>query len=314
MGSNSRRTVWVGGGGGSSGGGSSVEELEESAEYVMQRASYEREVNDYFQELLHDYNNRDVETIRKHMNEIQNALEDVDVEKLRFGGSVSKYTYINGYSDVDILAFVDEKTYGGKSSSEALNMIRERLEKRYPNSNIRTGNLAVTVKFSDNHELQILPAINTSTGVRIANSETKQWSNVIRPQNFGQQLTEVNNNNNGRVIPAIKLYKAINSKLPKNERLSGYHIESLAVEAFKNYNGSYSNKDTLLHLSKYIKKNVNRNIRDSTGQSIRVDEYLGPKNSHEREKRRKAVSKKTTLMEEADMDSSVDRWKRIMEN
>jgi len=313
MGSNSRRTVWSGGGGGSSNGGDSVEELEQSATYVMERSTYEKEVNDYFQDLLREYNDRDVEGIRTHINEIENSLEEIDIEKLQFGGSVSRYTYINGYSDVDALAIVDEKTYGNRTPSDALGMIRDRLEQRYPNSDIRTGNLAVTIKYSDGHEIQLLPAIKTATGVRIANPETNQWSNVTRPHNFGRQLTAVNQVNNSRVVPAIKLYKAINSKMSKEQRLSGYHIESLAVEAFKDYKGSYSNKETLLHLSKYIKNNIKRNIKDSTGQSRNVDEYLGSKNSKDRETRRVAHGKKNTLMEEADRDSSVKRWKNTME-
>lgn len=316
MGSNSRPTQWTGGRGGSySGGGpASANELEQSALYVTERSSFDSEVNDYFQSLLTNYNDRDVEAIKRHRTEIENALEDIDVESLLFGGSVARSTYINGYSDVDALAIVNEDVYRNKTPSEALEMIRDRIKQRYPNSKIKVGNLAVTIEFSDGQKIQLLPAIRTATGVRIVDHNTNQWSNVTRPKNFANQLTEVNRNNNKRVIPTIKLYKSINSQQPKDKQLSGYHIESLAIEAFRDYKGSYSNKDMLLHLSKYIKDNIKTNIKDSTGQSKNVDGYLGSKNSQEREKRRVVAANLYTVMDEAEKDRSLSRWKNIMEH
>ncbi len=316
MGGNRRPTQWLGGGTGDPSGGTgiSANELEKNASSVIQNASYEIEVNNYFQSLLRDYNDRDVESIRRHLNEIQNALENVDVINLLYGGSVSRYTYINGFSDVDVLAILNSQIYQNRTPNEVLELFEQRVHQRYPQSKIEIGNLAVTIEFSDGHSVQILPAIRTTTGVRIADPENNQWSNVIRPQNFAQKLTEVNQNNNKRVVPTIKLFKSINAQLPKEERLSGYHIESLAIEAFEKYEGSYSNKDVLYYLTKYIKDNINRNIQDSTGQSYNVDDYLGPINSKEREKRRIGISKIYRQMQDADRDRSISKWENIMGN
>ena len=50
-----------------------------------------------------------------------------------------------------------------------------------PNTQVWTGNLAVTVKYSDGHEIQLLPAIRTRNGYRIANPTRNEWSGVIHP-------------------------------------------------------------------------------------------------------------------------------------
>ena len=60
-------------------------------------------INEVLSELLVQYNDRDVESVREHLDEIQEALEDIleTTIDLRFGGSVAKHTYIDGLSDVD---------------------------------------------------------------------------------------------------------------------------------------------------------------------------------------------------------------------
>ena len=88
--------------------------------------------------------------------------------------------------------------------------------------------------------------------------------------------------------------------------------EWILKEGFEKYDGSYSNKDMLFYLTKYIKDNINRNIQDSTGQSLNVDDYLGHINSKEREKRRVAISQIYRRMEDSERDNSATKWKNIM--
>ena len=64
-------------------------------------------------------------------------------------------------------------------------------------------------------------------------------------------MTQVNQANGGRVIPAIKLTKALANRVIRsdNDKISGYHIESLAIEAFKNYRGATDRKSMVSHIS-----------------------------------------------------------------
>ncbi len=47
---------------------------------------------------------------------------------------------------------------------------------------------------------------------------------------FQQALTKRNQQCGGKLVPTIKLAKAINGQLPANQALSGYHMESLAIK------------------------------------------------------------------------------------
>ena len=118
-----------------------------------------------------------------------------------------------------------------------------------PRTDVSTGKLAVTVRYSDGVEIQILPAIKTKSGIRIPDPKSNGWSRVIRPEKFAEKLTKVNQENQGRVIPAIKLTKGLAARSIQREKdkISGYHLESLAIEAFKNYKGSHDRKRMVNH-------------------------------------------------------------------
>ena len=60
-------------------------------------------------------------------------------------------------------------------------------------------------------------------------------------------------------------------------------MESLAIEAFSDYEGPLDPKAMIIHLLGHSIEAVKRPITDSTGQSIHVDEYLGPAGSRGRE-------------------------------
>ena len=119
-----------------------------------------------------------------------------------------------------------------------------------PRTNVSTGKLAVTVSYSDGVEIQILPAIKTKSGIRIPDPKSNGWSRVIHPEKFAEKLTKVNQENQGRVIPAIKLTKGLAARSIQSEKdkISGYHLESLAIEAFNNYRGPHDLKSMVNHL------------------------------------------------------------------
>ena len=141
------------------------------------------------------------------------------------------------------------------------------------------GNLAVTVNYSDGTEIQLLPAIRTSSGgIRIAEPGSNRWSNVVLPEAFGEELSAANQARDGRVTPTIKLAKALAvCHITRQDRkITGYHMEALAIDAFWNYQLALDPKSMLDHLLTHSLEAVMRPIADTTGQSSHVDEYLGP--------------------------------------
>ena len=61
-------------------------------------------------------------------------------------------------------------------------------------------------------------------------------------------------------------------------------MESLAIEAFRNYQGSHDLKSMLRHFLDHSSKAVLKPITDPTGQSRHVDGDLGSENSERRQR------------------------------
>ena len=159
--------------------------------------------------------------------------------------------------------------------------MRDTIQRQLPNNPVSKGKLAVTVSYADKTEIQILPTTRTTDGYRIAEPGSTKWSNVIRPEQFAERLTKANDARGGRLVPVIKLAKAMADCFIKDtsRKSSGYHMESLAIDAFKDYQGPLDSRSTLAHFLLYSMKAVMRPIKDSTGQSRYVDKYLGPAES-----------------------------------
>ena len=248
----------------------------------------DEQINGYLRDKLRDYNDRDIEAINRHIRGLRDALEQTgnDVLPTRFGGSVSRHTYVDGLSDVDGLIRINDSSLAGQSPKAVIQKMAELIQRRMPNTKVWTGNLAVTVKYTDGHEIQLLPAIRTRNGYRIANPTRNEWGGVIHPERFAQKLSQVNQANRGQVIPAVKLTKALAHRLIRSDRdkITGYHIESLAVEAFRNYRGPTDLKSMVSHLTDYSATAVHQPIRDSTGQSRYVDDYMGGQGSAARQR------------------------------
>ena len=226
----------------------------------------------------------------------------------RFGGSVSRHTYVDGLSDVDILLTVNDSSLSGRDPRAVIQRMAELIQRRMPRTQVRTGRLAVTVTYADGHEIQVLPAIRTRAGIRIANPSRNEWSGVLHPERFAEKLTHVNQANGERVIPAIKLTKVLANRVIRsdNDKISGYHIESLAIEAFKNYQGATDRKSMVSHFLQFSSSAVKQPIRDSTGQSRFVDDYMGRSGSDARVKAATHFQQMKNRLERARSESDLD--------
>lgn len=243
--------------------------------------------NRFCEELLVGYNRRNTATLTNRLESLCGYLRDQGHATVQtvFGGSVRRGTFVNGLSDVDALVTVENTTLATRPPVDAITYVQEIVQRRLPQNTVTAGRMAVTVEYADGTEIQLLPALRTSSGgVRIAEPGSTRWSNVVRPDLFATKLAQVNQANNGRVILAIKLAKAIADCFVRDSsrKIKGYHLESLAIDAFKNYRGGEDPKAMLLHLFTHSMTAALQPINDPTGQSRHVDDYLGEGNSSPR--------------------------------
>lgn len=273
-------------------------------------AEYQASTNGYLNGLLTSFNNRDVDATSRHLAEIESALEKIvdGTIALRFGGSVAKHTYVDGLSDVDALLIISDRAVQAAGPEAALEFLAGRLSERFPRTNVSIGRLAVTLKFAD-MEVQLVPALEGAQGrVRIPAANGREWAE-IDPRGFAEKLTAVNQQNASKVVPVVKLAKAIIAKLPRPQQVTGYHAEALAVEVFSDYRGPTTTKDMLQHFFRTGANRVQEPIRDSTGQSIHVDDYLGDSGSLERQIASSGFARIARRMQHADTGGRLDDWK-----
>lgn len=282
----------------------------------QERKSFYPELNELLSKKLSNFNSRDTEQINQHLDTILKALES-EIEgplKLIFGGSIKKYTYVNGLSDVDMLVVLNNSELANKNPKEVMDYFKVKIEQRLPNSEISVGNLAISVKFkSTDIEIQLLPAIKTKTGLKISDLGLNKWSNVIKPDKFASRLTEINKQNIGRVVPVIKLFKSINEKLPNDIKMSGYHIEALAIKAFENYKGETKYSEMLRSICKQAKSLVLHPIEETTGQTDLIDSKFGPRNSELRIKLSNHLNRIVNKMDLATASQSKKSWEALLE-
>jgi hypothetical protein len=303
-----------GGGGGYFGPRSDPEKLKQKlrdSEARTTDAAYEAKVAELLASLLTKYNNRNNEAINRHIEEIRKALQK-ELEgtvDLLFGGSVAKQTYIDGFSDIDSLVILDNCELADQSPKAAKEYFAQRIRERFPKSQVEIGKLAVTVRFSD-AEIQLLPAISCKNHIKIADKTGRAWS-LISPKEFSSAFTRINQQVGRKVVPVIKLAKAIISNLPEKHQISGYHAESLAIDIFKNYKEGLKPKVMLKHFFQAACQRVRKPIIDRTGQSVHVDDYLGPANSLERRIVSDAFDRVYRRLNNADNASSLDEWNKL---
>ena len=239
--------------------------------------------NRWCEELLATYTRSDQQAVARHLEGLRNSLRYAGNHAVQtmFGGSVRRGTDVAGLSDVDALLIVNDSSLENRPPEEVIAYVRDVIERQLLFGTFNTvsaGNLAVTVKQYDGTEIQILPAIRTASGgVRVAEPGSTGWSKIAHPEMFAEELSAVNRATSGRVTPTIKLAKAIADChiARKTRKITGYHMEALAIDAFRNYEGPQEPRSMLVHLFGYAMDAVMKPISDPTGQSRNVDEYLG---------------------------------------
>lgn len=301
----------MGGGGGGWMKPSEIAREVRAAEKEVQNTAFQTELAGMLGEYLARFNDRDVPLVRRRLEQILAALGDSLESKIDqiFGGSVAKHTYVDGLSDIDCLLVVNGTDLEESGPRAAVKTVERILaEKLKTNASVTAGHLAVTVKYGDGMEIQLLPAIQAADGLKIqsARDQTK-WSE-IDPAKFQAALTKYNALCDGKLVPTIKLAKAVIAQLPEAHQLSGYHVESLAIDAFKGYTGTKTVASMLPVFFEKAKDRVLIPMTDSTGQSVHVDGYMGEANSAARQQASHLLSRIAKRMANATAAASISQW------
>ncbi len=308
----------MGGGGGGGGyfGSQSPADIGEALRREEQKTedqTFETKVSEEIGNLLSEYNDRDTEAVRRTLDRVTEALseelEDTPLAPI-FGGSVRKHTYVDGISDVDALLVLKDDSLHSLAPSKVLDYFESKIEKEFPSATVERDRMSVSIG-SDDATLQILPAIRKGKQLYIPSASGQEWSK-IRPEAFFKKLSEVNARNQDKVVPTIKMVKGINDTFPEQQKLTGYHIESLAIEAFKDYSGATNTKAMIERFFDFAKEAVLSPIRDRTGQSVHVDGYAGPKRSECRRLMAQNLNRIARRIKNANANRSTDKWLRIL--
>jgi hypothetical protein len=294
---------------------SELQELREQAQERLERTRADAEVNSLLQQELMSINDRDIERVRERLEGIEQALasEVEEFDRLLYGGSIAKHTWVDGVSDVDSLVVLSEALVGDRTPAE-MRAEFEQILRRELNmgdvDSIRVGRMAVTVTYRDGTEIQLLPAVQRGDALEVSPSSGNSWAR-IDPRRFSETLTSVNREQGGAVVPAIKIAKAIlAAQLSEDQRPTGYHIEALAVSAFSTYEGQRTPKAMAQHLLERASSDVLRPISDITGQSRYVDSELGGPDS---DARRSLAGNLERITRSMQTSTSAADWKSLLD-
>jgi|SRR5579871_353541 len=305
--------------GGGGGGGSYSDWSEEGLAKIVREdvdksaAEHEPELAGLFSDLLASYNDRDADLARKRLDEAKEALQD-PVERsidVLLGGSVAKHTYVDGLSDVDSLIIISGSQFEGLVPTEILDRMEQILRERVGHrAEVTHGKMAITITYPDKMIIQLLPAMRTDTGLKVPAAKHDGWSN-INPEAFQTVLTRRNEECGQKLVPTIKLAKAVIANLPERYQLSGYHVESIAIKAFDGYDGKKTTAAMLPVFFEKAKEIVLSPILDKTGQSVHVDEYLGDANSSDRQSISHLLYRVAKRMRNASAAGSNSQWRDL---
>jgi hypothetical protein len=270
--------------------------------------AFDTQIAERLGDFLGDANRRDATAISAAIDEIKDAL-GADIEGTVdpiLGGSIRKRTYVDGISDIDTLLILRDPKLKSLSPQEVLTYFEQKAREELSDWDVSRGKLAITLT-KEGMEIQVLPAVREEGKTHIPSAQGDRWSD-INPEGFFRKLTETNQRLGGKVVPVIKLAKIINSQQPEALQLTGYHVESLAIESFKTYSGPINPKAMLEHFFDTSRALVMAPIRDKTGQSVHVDAYLGPAKSKNRKEVSAALDRIHRRMKNADALRSEDQW------
>lgn len=280
-----------------------------------QTAKFEADLSAKLVALLGNANQRDTELTTERLSELKGLLKNQIEGSIdtMFGGSVAKHTYVDGISDIDSMLIINGSDLKDLKPDTVLARVSKHLSEGLPKDiRVEKGAVAVTVTYPDGTQIQLVPSLRVGdAAMKVPAWGSNEWS-TINPNQFRDGLTKRNAECNQKLIPTLKIVKAINASLPEGSRLSGYHIESIGVEAFRNYGGDKTLVGMLPHFFAHAKTAVLKPMVDRTGQSVHVDSNLGEQNSSQRVVLSHVLDRVVRRMQGAAAAGSTDRWMDLL--
>lgn len=165
---------------------------------------------------------------KSHRASIESCLKNnFGLSRFTRIGSFGNGTNISGYSDVDYLACLPTKSLK-ESSSYTLQLVKNALVNRFPNTGVRVSTPAVVCPFgkykSEDTEVVISDYLRTENGYKIyeiAESNGK-WMEVS-PDAHNAYVARIDRQHKGKVKPLIRFIKAW--KYYRDVPISSFYLE-----------------------------------------------------------------------------------------
>lgn len=166
--------------------------------------------------------------------------EELKVETDFLTGSYSRSTLIAPLSeaDIDIFTVLESQYYyhyNNQNGNQAglLDLVKRVLKRTYTKTpNISRNGQAVTITFND-FIVDVVPAFRREGGgYLIPNSATSSWI-ATDPTVHVDRMTNLNQFQNGLVIPIVKMIKCWNKNI--NAAFTSFYLEMLAANIFSSF-------------------------------------------------------------------------------
>ncbi|WP_204365663.1 CBASS oligonucleotide cyclase [Haloferax prahovense] len=294
-------------------------EIEESHENYAEEA----EITDRQAKSMHQRRENVVDSLKE---------EGLQVEEDHIFGSVMQGTQtgpMDEDSDVDVMVVLDADKHGEWARSEngprnALNAVKRRLEKKYPNQEICVDRNVVAVKFSD-FTVEVAPAFRYSD---IRNPESPVGSVTVGGITLPVNAMGADNPNNGYAIPDTyggqswvgtnprkfqSMYNAVNEnnggKLQKvavsaknwNEEngkpVNSYHMVMMTYKYFQN--DAPTGASTSQHMSNFF-RNLPQYVNEETKEPVYQEQIDRGMSTEEKRQAAQKAYKASEKIEEAE--------------
>jgi hypothetical protein len=287
---------------------SALEQLKE-AEQSTGRVALNAEVAEVIDGELRAFRAR-AEAIVPRLTSIRETIRAVVAElvEMNLGGLVVGQAGPDGISDSDFVLIIDDCEISDGDPAIARRATSDLLLRQFPGSVVDESSL-IFILSTAGVEVFILAAINCKGVVRIPGSTS--WIN-LDPSAYAVRLQVADEQLEGKLVGVLKLAKGIIATFPNGQRLTGPHVEALALEIFGNYAGRRTSKDMLEYFFAETQHLVLQGIVDGDGNRVLVDTYLGEPNSRERNLTANALGRVGRRMKNADAGNSVDDWRDII--
>ena len=244
------------------------------------------------------------------------GFEASDRVELLLGGSGASDPPLEGLTDADAVVVLEgESIAAPELQPSALPGVLAQQLRRAPGNppsdgaiEIGAGRLSVTVSANGHDRLRLVPAVRRGHSVAMADARGEGWFG-LSPVFFASVLQSENTRHGGRLVPVIRLAKLALSGQHAGADLNGYHVETLAIAVGRGYDGPPTVHSMLAHVLMGAADAVLRPLVNASGESLHIDDDLGPPNSAERSRIAETLADLGRRMAES---KTATDWERLV--